>query len=149
MCLGRDGRDEFGFQVFLEAGHTHFAADPGLLVATEGRVRRVPDAAVDVDGADPQPRRHRLGAVVVAAEHRARQAVRGIIGDAYRVVVAVVGDHRQYRAEDLLARYLRRVVQSGNDGRFDEETGVQVGRAPAAAGEAAALGDRGVQITLD
>ncbi len=83
--------------------------------------------------------RHRLRAVVVAGEHRARQAVRRVVGDAHRVVVTVVGDDGQHRAEDLLAGHLGVVVQAGDDGRLDEEAGVRVGGTPTAAGEPAAL----------
>jgi AcrR family transcriptional regulator len=43
--------DHLGLLVFLEADQPHLAADSGLLVAAERGVRRIPDAAVDADGA--------------------------------------------------------------------------------------------------
>src|SRR5947209_10019981 len=82
--------DELGFQVFLETGQTHLAADSGLLVAAERRVDRVPDAAVDPDRAGPDPAGHRPGPGQVAAVHGAGQPVRRVVGDPHRVVVPVV-----------------------------------------------------------
>ena len=146
---GRQRGNRFGLEVFLEAGEPHLPADAGLLVSPEGHVRRVPDPAVDVDGADPHPRGDTGGALLVRREDRPGQPVRGIVGDPHRVVITVVGDHREHRTEDLLARDLGVVVQSGDDGRLDEEPGVAVGGTSSPAGEPATLGDRRVEIALD
>src|SRR6202046_4879791 len=86
-------RNGFDFQVFLEAGETHLAPVAGLLVPTEGRVRGVPDTAVDVDGAHPHSRRELGGSLRVSTEHGARQTIWRVVGDTKRVGVTVVGDH--------------------------------------------------------
>ncbi|SKV07025.1 Uncharacterised protein [Mycobacteroides abscessus subsp. abscessus] len=46
-------RNDFGFQIFLETGHTHLPAVARLLVSAEGCVGRIPDTAVDVYRSDP------------------------------------------------------------------------------------------------
>src|ERR1700710_868176 len=99
-------------EILLEAREPHLPADSGLLVAAERHVRRIPDAAVDVHGADAHPRGDARGALLVRREHRARQAIWRVVGDAHGVVVAVVRDHREHRAEDLLAGHLGVVVES-------------------------------------
>src|SRR5690606_8648010 len=100
--VSRALRDRLGLQVLLEPGHAHLAADAGLLVAPERDVRPVPDATVHADGPGAQPPRDGPRPLGVAAVHRARQPVRRVVGDADRVVVAVVRHDHQYRAEDLL-----------------------------------------------
>src|SRR5579875_823390 len=65
------GGDDLRLEVFLEPGQAHLPAVTGLLVSTERRVGGVPDAAVDIDRADPQPRRHPGRPLRISAEHRA------------------------------------------------------------------------------
>src|SRR5277367_6984292 len=120
-------------QVLFETGETHLAADAGLLVPTEGRVRGVPDAAVDVDGAYPHSRRELGSSLRISTEHGARQPIWRVVGDTKGVGVTVMGDHGKHRPEDLLAGGSGVVVQSGDDGGLDEEPGVPVGRSAAAA----------------
>src|SRR5690348_7787197 len=100
----RSGRfgDRLGLQVLLETGHTHLAADPGLLVATERSVRAEPDTTVHGEGAGTDPRRHCLRALERARVDRPGQPVRRVVGDPDRVVVAVVRDDDKHRPEDLL-----------------------------------------------
>ena len=50
-----------------------------------------------------------------------------------------MGDDREHRPEDLLARHPRGVVQAGDHRGLDEETPAPVGRTAATAGEPAAL----------
>src|SRR4029078_8311868 len=138
----------FGFQVLLEARESHFPADAGLLVSAERHVGRVPDTPVDVDRADTHPRRDVSGTVGIARETRARQSVRRIVGDSHSVVVAVVRDHRQHRAEDLLTRDVGVVVEARKDGRLDEEAGIAV-RGPATARRAwVSLCNTRIQVLL-
>ena len=59
----------FGFEVLLETGQPHLPAVAGLLVSAERHVRGVPDAAVDVDGADAQPRGDARGALLRRREN--------------------------------------------------------------------------------
>jgi len=95
-------RQRLGLEELLEPRLAHLPADAGLLEPAEGHVGTEPGAAVDADGAGPDPARDREGTVAVAAEHRARQAVDRVVGDPHRVVVAVVRDDHQHRPEDLL-----------------------------------------------
>src|ERR1700684_1056124 len=91
-------RNGFDLQVLLETGETHLAPVAGLLVPAEGRVGRVPDAAVDVDGSHSQARSEAGRALRVGAEYGAGQPVWRVVGDAQRVLVTVVGDDGQYRS---------------------------------------------------
>src|SRR5271168_4082788 len=131
----------FDLQVLFETGKTHLAPVAGLLVPTEGRIRGVPDAAVDVDGAHPHSGRELGSSLRVGTEHCARQPIRRVVGDTKGVGVTVVGYHGEYRPEDLLAGRSGVVVQPGDDGGLDEEPGVPAGRPAAAARERSALGD--------
>src|SRR5688500_2152561 len=74
--------DGFGhrllLEVLLEAGHTHLAAEPRLLVAAERHVGAVPEAAVhrhrpraDAPGDAQHP-------LAIGAGHAARQPVDGV-----------------------------------------------------------------------
>ena len=69
--LTEDSGNRFGhrplLQVLLEAGHTHLAADPGLLEATEGHVGAVPEATVDRHGARPDAAGHPQHALAVSS----------------------------------------------------------------------------------
>src|ERR1700735_533281 len=128
-------RNGFDLQVLFETGETHLAPVAGLLVPTEGCVRGVPDAAVDVDGAHPHTRGELGGSLWVGTEHAARQPIWRVVGDTQGIGVTVVGDHGEHRPEDLFAGGSAIVVQSGDDGGLDEEPGVPVGRSAAAARE--------------
>ena len=72
-----------------------------LLVAAERR-ERVEGAAVDLDLPGAHPPRDALGALRVGRPDAAGEAVDRVVGDPDRVVLVVVGDDRQHRAEDLL-----------------------------------------------
>src|SRR4051812_15396753 len=71
----------FRLQVLLEAGDAHLAADAGLLVAAERRVRAEPHAAVDRERAGADAAGHRLRPREVGRVDRAREAVRRLVGD--------------------------------------------------------------------
>src|SRR3984957_2721361 len=141
-------RNGFDFQVLLETCETHLASVARLLVTAEGRVGRVPDAAVDVDGSHPQARREAGRALRVGAEHSAGQPIWRVVGDTKGVGVTVVGDHSEHRPEDLLPGGSGVVVQSGDDSGLDEEPAVPVGRSAAAARERPALRYRQVEVAL-
>ena len=98
--------------------------------------------------ARPDPGGNPGGAVGVSAKDSARQAVWRVVGDANRVVVAVVGDHREHRSEDLFLSDPGVVAQTGDHGGLDEEADIAVRRATAAARERPALGDRRVEVAL-
>ena len=65
---------------------------------------------------------HLGGAVGVGGPDRAGQPELAVIGQRDRVLIAVVGDHRQHRAEDLLLGDAVGVVDVGEDRRRDEPT---------------------------
>ena len=99
---GRSG-EGLGLEVLLEALDAVLAADAAGLVAAERHVGAVADAAVDRRScrcgcAGPR----RWPAPSDAGGHAAGQAVLDVVGDAHRVVVVVVGDDHEHRAEDLL-----------------------------------------------
>src|SRR5262245_32541585 len=68
-------------EVLLEADLAHLAADAALLVAAEGDVRAVVDAAVDDHRAGTDPAGHPLRPLVVAGEDGAGQAEDGVVRD--------------------------------------------------------------------
>src|SRR5574338_836527 len=140
--------DGLGLEVLLEAGPPHLPADSGRLVAAEGHVAAVPDAAVDAHGAGAHPPGHGPGPLGIARVDGAGEAVGRVVGDADGVVVAVVGDGHEHRAEDLLAGDAGRVVETGDEGGLDEEALVPPGRAPSAGGERAALLGGQAQVAL-
>src|SRR5918998_1039266 len=82
--------DELGFEILLEAGDAHLAADAGLLVAAERCVRRVPDAAVDPERAGADTGHDAFDPPGVAAPDRTREPVGRVVGDPHRILVAVV-----------------------------------------------------------
>ena len=82
--------------------------------------------------------------------HRARQAVVGVVGDGHGVVVGVVGDERQHRAEDLLLGDRHRVVDVGEQGRLDVPALVEAGGTTAADDDGGAFGLAGLgDVALD
>src|SRR6202044_132766 len=59
--------------------------------------------AVDHDPAGPQPRGHAAHAGEVGAENGWVQAIPGVLGDPTRVILGIVGDDADHRAERLFA----------------------------------------------
>src|SRR3954468_18116876 len=104
----------------------HLAADAGLLVAAERRVRCVPEAAVDAHRAGADAPRDRQRAVVIGTDDRAGQAVDGVVGDADRVVVTVVRQDDEDRPEQLVLRDRRVLVNTSEQRRFVVVTRRQV-----------------------
>src|SRR5262245_9123284 len=113
-------RQGLALEELLEAGDAHLPADAGLLVPTERRVRSEPVATVDTHGAGPDPLRDRDRPVVVGAEDGAGQAEDRVVRDPDRVVVILVADDREHRAEDLVLGDLAVRVDVGEHGRLVE-----------------------------
>jgi hypothetical protein len=85
--------------------------------------------------------------LLVGGPHAAGQAVLGVVGDAHGVVLVLVGDDDQHRAEDLLLGDPHRVVDVGEDGRRDVVALLQAGRHLRATGDQArALLDAGLDV---
>jgi hypothetical protein len=103
---------------------------------------------VDADGAGLHLLGDTLRAFGIGRPDGSAQAELGVVGDPDRLVVAVVGDDRQDRAEDLLLGDDRGVVDVGEDGRLNEPAVVDVG-SPAAGDEGGAVGDAAFDVGLD
>src|SRR4029450_13161838 len=100
----------------LESVLTPFAAVAGLLVAAEGSAE-VDAGAVQMHVAGAQVRGDAQRALRITRRHIARQSVRRIVGDADGLLLTVVGQDAEHRAEDLLARYRHVVAHVGEHGR--------------------------------
>src|SRR5690606_4326516 len=142
------GGDQLGLQVLLETGGAHLAPDAGLLVAAEGHVGAVPDAAVHAECAGADAVGDRGDALAVGAVDGTGQAVLRVVGDGHGLVVGVVTDDHQDRAEDLLTGHGRAGVHPGDQGGFDEIAALAVGRAAAAGDDPTALGAGDVDVAL-
>ncbi len=88
------------------------------------------------------------GALRVGAIHGARQAVWRVVGDAHRIIVTVVGNHREHRSEDLLSGDSGVIGQPCDDRGLDVETDLSIRRPRATACEPSAFGDRQVEVAL-
>src|ERR1700679_3370762 len=143
---GHHRRQGLALEEFLEAGGAHPAADAGLLVAAERDVGAEPHPAVDADRAGSDPPGDAEGALVVGAVDRAGQAVDRVVGDPDRVVVAVVVDDHQHRAERLLLGDLAVRVEVGEQGRGVVVAGIDLG---AAGDEGGAGRDRPLDQAVD
>ena len=85
---------------------------------------------------DLDPPRDRERAVDVAAEHRGRQAVFGVVGDAHRFLDAADADDRRDRAEGFLAIDAHRRRDVVEHGRVHQHAvGVAAGEQPRALGD--------------
>src|SRR5438309_2888788 len=107
-------------QELLEPVLTGLASFSGLLVSPERSVG-VEAAGVDLHLAGADAARDLLRVLDVAREHRAHQAVDGVVGDADGVLFVAVRDDRQDGTEDLLLRDRHVVAHAGEDGRLHEE----------------------------
>ena len=102
----------------LERGAAVLAAEAGGLDAAEGRLDRGEVVGVDPGGAGVEPGDHPVGAGEVAGEDAGGEAVGGGVGAGDRLVLAVEGEDRHHRAEDLLPRDRHGVGDAGEDGRL-------------------------------
>src|SRR6476620_8767677 len=116
-------RERLALDELLQAGLAHLASDPRLLVAAERCVGAEVVAAVDGERAGPDAPCHGQRAVL-AAEDRARQTVDRVVGDAHRIVVVLIGDDGQHRAEHLFLRDLAVGVDIGQQRGGIEVSGV-------------------------
>src|SRR5690606_28529399 len=119
------------FRVAGDAFGAEFAADAGGLVAAERRAE-IDDEAVHVVRAGADLGRDLVAALLIGRPHRPRQAVLGRVGDADRVVLVLVGNRDEDRAEDLLARDLHLVPDVGEERRFDVPAAGEIRRPTAA-----------------
>src|SRR5688500_18802882 len=107
--------------VEVEGVRTEFASDAGLLHPPKGCGD--PDGGVGVDRDHPRldAAGYAQGAGAVLGPDRTREAVDGVVGETYGVVLVLERDHRDYGAEDLLGRRPVVVVHRREyDGRVPE-----------------------------
>src|SRR5699024_4384585 len=110
--------EDLGFEVLFEPRQSHLSTDSGLLVTSERDIPAVPNPTVECQCAGATPLCDGFRPLVGAAVHRTRQTVRGIVGDANRIVVPVVSNDDEYRTEDFLACSPCCVVQPGDHRRL-------------------------------
>src|SRR5262249_45305932 len=136
------------FEVLLETEHAMLATVSRLLVAAE-RHAVVGGRTVEIDAAGAQPRRDPPGMLDVARLDVAGKPVGRIVGDRNCLVLGVISQHRENRAENFLPRngHMRRHV--GEDGRTYEVSAIEAGgTAGAAADHGGALLDAALDQAL-
>src|SRR5690606_25277101 len=106
-------------QIFGEAELALFAAIARLPVAAEGQAD-IPFRIVDIDRAGAQPPRHPPRPRNIPCLHIGGEAVHRIVGQLDRLLLAVMRQDRQNRAEDLLAGNAHFRPHIGEDGRAHE-----------------------------
>ncbi len=99
-----------GLLVVVEHHLVVLAADAGLLVAAEGRMRGVGVVAVGPHAACLDAAAHAEGARAVAAPHAGAQAVERVVGDLQRFLLGLEGGDGHHRAEDFLLEDAHLVV---------------------------------------
>src|SRR5580693_8266933 len=77
-----------------------FAADTGVFEPAPGCLRIV-GHVIDHDTAGPQMRRHAACALDVSPQDGGVETVFGVVGNADRFVLGVIGDHTEHGAENL------------------------------------------------
>src|SRR4051812_18570503 len=90
-CLDSNG---FGVCVAVDTLAAQFASVAAALDPAERREGIHGVALIDAEGAGADARRDRQTALGVLSPHSPCQAVLGIVGDGYRVVLVGVVDHR-------------------------------------------------------
>src|SRR5690625_1534474 len=123
--------DRLDLGELLDAFEAPLAADTTLLVTPEGQVTGDADAAVDAESAGANALGDRHG-TLGRADHHAAETVHAVVGDANGVFLILVGDHDQYRPENLLLGDAHVVGNVHEAGRLDEEAVAHVGAGVAA-----------------
>src|SRR5262249_15977353 len=133
----------------LEAELAPLAAVARLLVAAERRAE-IGLGAVHADLSGADPRRDAARALEVARRDIARESVGGVVCDPDRVLIVLVGQDREHRPEDLLARDRHVVAHVRENGRPHVVAAREAGgAAPAASHERGALVDPLLDQALD
>src|SRR5262249_52717273 len=120
-CSPCRGVSEDGLQLqeFAQAGLAPLATVSGLLVTAEGAAE-VGLRAVHVNVAAADPLGDLPGALDVRRRDVARQTIERVVGDLDRLVLVLVVDDGEHRAEDLLAGDGHVVADVGEDRGPDE-----------------------------
>src|SRR5450631_3777604 len=124
--------------------HAAFAADAGLLRTTKWRAQIAQKPRVDPHDAGIDGRAQTKASPDIAGPHRRREAVRRVVRQPHRLLLAVERAQVTARAEDFLANHRRGLRQSGPNGRLDPRAAGQRlrhRRYPSSAHEVCTVGD--------
>src|SRR5262245_14136726 len=127
--------DRLGFQVGMHPFGAALPSDARLLEAAE-RDAEIRLEGVMADGSRAESTGDRIGAFRVVREHGGVQAVARVVRDLDRLVLALGRNDAEHRAEDLVARDGRAVVDVPEHGRLDEVAAIEMRRPTATAREA-------------
>src|SRR6202795_850609 len=86
------------------------AADAGLLVATERRVRRVEVEAVRPDAPSLDSATHAERGIHIATPDTGTESVQRVVGDGQRLLLILESGHREYRTEDFFLENAHLVI---------------------------------------
>src|SRR5690606_20238709 len=125
-----------------------FAAHARLLVAAE-RVLGINDHGVDRYAAGAKTAGDLVTPLHIGAEHRAAQAVVGVVGLHHRIILVLVGDDRDHGSKNLLLEDLHAGLHIGEDGGLYKKAPVEASRSSAAAGKLGAFAHTRLDVSLD
>src|SRR5579863_5570528 len=123
-----------GFEKRLHPVPTIFAADAGVFESSPGCLRIIRHV-VDHHSPGPYLRSHSTRALKVGPEDGGVEAIFRVVGDPDRLVLGVVSDDGQYRAEDLLLGDRHVVLHVDKNRGFHEVTRLEAFRMTLAADE--------------
>src|ERR1035437_5869624 len=103
-------------EVLLEPLSPVLPTDATRLVSAEG-AGKVGRILVDPDGPGPDSASHLEPVGLIARPYGTGQSILRFVGDAHRLLLAVVRDDHHYRAEDLLTGDPHGILDGGKDGR--------------------------------
>src|SRR3984957_13334346 len=149
LCSTGRLRERLALEELVEAGFAHLPADARLLVAAEGRVGRVVNATVDAHRPRPDPTGDREPTFAITAQHRAREPEDRVVRDPDRVVVTVVRQHHEHRAEELVLRARGVLVGTDEQRRLVEVPARKMLGRPATHNRLRAVGNRTVDVAGD
>src|SRR5262249_42004699 len=130
--------DRLGFQVGMHSFGASLPSDSRLLEAAE-RDAEVRLEGVMADGSRADSPGDRIGAFRIVRENGRVQAVDRVVRYRDCLLLALRRNDAEHRAEDLLARDGRAIVDIPKHGRLDEVASIEMRRATATAREASTL----------
>src|SRR5271166_3467499 len=107
------------FQIFLEPPRTEFPSKTGLLVAAPGCFHVGRLHVIDPDNSSAKRLYDPESFKYVTSPHRARQAVRRVVGNLDGVALVLEGNHGRHRPKYFFAGNARAVADIIKDRRLD------------------------------